>query len=201
MKKSNSEWLFIVKRTDIYTSSAAAAEQCKFNTILFGIGVQQPNSNLRCIEETIQPCSLNTKWMFDVHLSYTKLFVILSCNLHYLSMEKNPSSEATSRSASQEIRLLWKPKFIAVFTRARHWSLSWAKWIQSTPSHPFSLKSTLILSNLQLLHESRCASVYRLGYGLEDQVSIHGIRNFFFSPPRPDQFCGAHPALANAYRR
>jgi hypothetical protein len=27
------------------------------------------------------------------------------------------------------------PSFITVFTRNRHWSLSWARWIQSTPSH------------------------------------------------------------------
>jgi hypothetical protein len=33
-----------------------------------------------------------------------------------------------------------------VFTRALHWSLSWAISIQSTPSHPISLRSILILS-------------------------------------------------------
>jgi hypothetical protein len=33
-----------------------------------------------------------------------------------------------------------------VFTRALHWSLSWARSIQSTPSHPISLRSILILS-------------------------------------------------------
>jgi hypothetical protein len=37
-------------------------------------------------------------------------------------------------------------KFISVITRALHWSLSWAKSIQSIPSHPFYLKSILILS-------------------------------------------------------
>jgi hypothetical protein len=35
-----------------------------------------------------------------------------------------------------------------VFPRALHWSLSWAKSIQSTPSHPISLRSILILSTL-----------------------------------------------------
>jgi hypothetical protein len=30
-------------------------------------------------------------------------------------------------------------RFITMFTRARHWSLSWARWIQSTPPHPISL--------------------------------------------------------------
>jgi hypothetical protein len=33
-----------------------------------------------------------------------------------------------------------------VFTRALHWSLSWAISIQSTPSLPISLRSILILS-------------------------------------------------------
>jgi hypothetical protein len=31
-------------------------------------------------------------------------------------------------------------RFISVFTRARHLSLSWARWIQSPPSHPVYLK-------------------------------------------------------------
>jgi len=34
-----------------------------------------------------------------------------------------------------------------VFTTAWHWSLSWARCIQSTPSHPTSLRSILILSS------------------------------------------------------
>jgi hypothetical protein len=31
-------------------------------------------------------------------------------------------------------------RFITVFTRALHWSLSWARSIQSIPYHPISLK-------------------------------------------------------------
>jgi hypothetical protein len=34
-----------------------------------------------------------------------------------------------------------------MFTTARHWSLSWARCIQFTPSHPASLRSILILSS------------------------------------------------------
>jgi len=37
-------------------------------------------------------------------------------------------------------------KFITLFTRACLWSLSWARWIQSTPSHHISLRSILMLS-------------------------------------------------------
>jgi hypothetical protein len=35
--------------------------------------------------------------------------------------------------------------FITVFTRALHWSVSWARLIQSIPPHPTSLRSILIL--------------------------------------------------------
>jgi hypothetical protein len=34
-----------------------------------------------------------------------------------------------------------------VITRALHWSLSWARWIQSIPPHPISLRSILIFSS------------------------------------------------------
>jgi hypothetical protein len=41
------------------------------------------------------------------------------------SMESSSSREAASCSATQELPyILWKPKLITVFTRARHWSLS-----------------------------------------------------------------------------
>jgi hypothetical protein len=36
-------------------------------------------------------------------------------------------------------------KFITMFTKACHWFLCWAHWIQFTPFHLTSLKSTLIL--------------------------------------------------------
>jgi hypothetical protein len=37
--------------------------------------------------------------------------------------------------------------FIIIFTRSRHWSLSWARCIQSTTSYPIPLRSNLILSS------------------------------------------------------
>jgi hypothetical protein len=33
-----------------------------------------------------------------------------------------------------------------MFTRALHWSIPWARWIQSIPPHPIFPKSILILS-------------------------------------------------------
>jgi len=38
-------------------------------------------------------------------------------------------------------------KGITMFTRTHRWSLSWARWIQSTPFYPISLRSFLILSS------------------------------------------------------
>jgi hypothetical protein len=62
-------------------------------------------------------------------------------------MEKSPSWEASSYSASQEIpRLLWNRKFITVFARSRNWTLSWASCIQSAPSQSIALGFVLILS-------------------------------------------------------
>jgi len=38
-------------------------------------------------------------------------------------------------------------KKLFTFYGTRHWSLSWARWIESTPFHPISLRSNLILSS------------------------------------------------------
>jgi hypothetical protein len=37
--------------------------------------------------------------------------------------------------------------FITLFTRVRHWTLPWARWIQFTPSHTVPLRPVLILSS------------------------------------------------------
>jgi len=37
---------------------------------------------------------------------------------------------------------IWK--FITVFLTTHHLTLSWARWIQSTPSHPISLRPILV---------------------------------------------------------
>jgi hypothetical protein len=47
-------------------------------------------------------------------------------------MELSPSWEAENCAATQELpSVLWNPKFITPFTRALHWSLSWARSIPS----------------------------------------------------------------------
>jgi len=71
---------------------------------------------------------------------YSKL-----CNF----MEQNPSSEIDRRSAGKEIPTLYGSKsFSTVFTRACHWTLSWATLIQSTPLDPVTLSFIVISSHL-----------------------------------------------------
>jgi hypothetical protein len=69
------------------------------------------------------------------------------------AMEQCPW-ETNSHSASQEIpRSLWTPKVHCC--RVSHWYLSWARWIQCTPSHPVSLRFILMISShlcLDFLH-------------------------------------------------
>jgi len=38
-------------------------------------------------------------------------------------------------------------RYLIVFTRAHHWSLSWVRWTQFTSSHHIFLRSILILSS------------------------------------------------------
>jgi hypothetical protein len=53
-------------------------------------------------------------------------------------------------------------RFITVFTRAIHWSLTWAKSIQSIPSHPISLRSILMSS--AHLHLCIPSGLFRPGF-------------------------------------
>jgi hypothetical protein len=61
-------------------------------------------------------------------------------------MDKSPSWEAKSHSVKKFPAFYGIRRLITVFTRACHWSLSWARCTHSTPSHTISLISILILS-------------------------------------------------------
>jgi hypothetical protein len=80
---------------------------------------------------------------------YNTWSVSSSHKWHTNSMEQRPW-EANSHSAqSVNFLMFMVPKVIAVFTRTRHWSLTWARRIQSTASENFinyfeSLTSRLI---------------------------------------------------------
>jgi hypothetical protein len=64
------------------------------------------------------------------------------------STEQSLSWEANQFSASQKFCKFYGTwKFITAFTSAHNLSLSWASSIQSTPPHPTSWRSILILSS------------------------------------------------------
>jgi hypothetical protein len=59
--------------------------------------------------------------------------------------------EANGLSDIQEIpRLCRTQMFITVFARAHHWTLSWARWLQSISSYPIFIRPVLISYHLRL---------------------------------------------------
>jgi hypothetical protein len=83
-----------------------------------------------------------SKNCFHINVLYTRKkyneeFVILNF-IHSNSSEWCPSWGTISRSATQEFsNMLWRQWLIIMFTRACHWSLSWARWIQSISHNPY----------------------------------------------------------------
>jgi hypothetical protein len=71
-------------------------------------------------------------------------------------------------------------RFITVFIKNRHWTLSWASWIQFAPSIPISLRSNLMLS-----------SHLRLGPPNQNPV------NTFLFPHACHMSCPPHPPWFN----
>jgi hypothetical protein len=77
-----------------------------------------------------------------------------SPHLHKVPTRSNKVSPRTLQTALVFTQLLKKfpafygtRRFITIFTTARHWSLSWARRIQSTSSHTVSPRFVLILSS------------------------------------------------------
>jgi hypothetical protein len=60
--------------------------------------------------------------------------------------------------------------FITVFTRAFHWSLSWAGWIQFIPRHSISLWFILILSSYPLLGLHSC--LFPFGFPTKNPIRM-----------------------------
>lgn len=101
-------------------------------------------------------------------------------------MVQNPSWETNSLSMNQGISLtLCNPKFITVFGRARHVSLYWDSWIQSTKANSVSLGSVLIVCShlllgiprviysLQAFQPKYCTQVLSLPCALHIPPSYH----------------------------
>jgi hypothetical protein len=65
-------------------------------------------------------------------------------------------------------------RFITMFARAHHWSLSWSRWIQSIPTHAISLSSILIL--YPYLHLDLPSDLFPCGF------PIKTLYAFLFSP-------------------
>jgi hypothetical protein len=67
-------------------------------------------------------------------------------------------------------------RFITVFTRALHWSVSWARSIHPIPPHPISLRSIVTLSSHLRLGLFSCLFLY----GFPTKI----LHAFLFSPIR-----------------
>jgi len=61
-------------------------------------------------------------------------------------MEQSYSWQANNQLGKKFLAFYGTRRFITVFTADRHWSLSWAKCIQSTPSNPIFLRSIITLN-------------------------------------------------------
>jgi hypothetical protein len=67
-----------------------------------------------------------------------------------LYLQSQQLHDVVARMAKKFPAFSGRPEFIAVFTRDRDCTPSWVSWIQSTFSHPISLRIFLISSHLQL---------------------------------------------------
>jgi hypothetical protein len=74
------------------------------------------------------------------------LFIFTTCRMFSLTPLSRALLEKLINNTQPVISLFVIRRFIAMFTRAYHWVLSWARWIQSTYSHSISVTSTLVLS-------------------------------------------------------
>jgi hypothetical protein len=95
------------------------------------------------------------------------------------SLKKIISWEANSRPLFKKLLAFYVTlRFIALYTRARLWSLSLTKWNQSTPSHPIPLRFILILSfHLRLPLPS---SLFPTGLPIKNltKVQLYQINNW-----------------------
>jgi hypothetical protein len=101
-------------------------------------------------------------------------------------------------------------RFITVFTRALHWSLFWARSIQSTPSHCTSLKSPPLVPILSQIDPVHAIPLY-LSNIYFNIVSIFLVVSFLLASPSISYMhsssphscympCPSHPLLIYVWR-
>jgi hypothetical protein len=96
-------------------------------------------------------------------------------------MEQNLSLEADSHTVTKIPAFYGTQRFINMFTRAFHWLTSWSRCIQSTPPHPISLTSVLVLlpSYLRLGLPS---GLFVSGFPNQDTVHISHFAHSCYMP-------------------
>jgi hypothetical protein len=113
-----------------------------------GIEPYNPDRPVRSL--VVIPTKLSRLW-FYVILNYSLTYLLTYLLTHSLthSMVQDIIWKADSHSACQKIScfLYGTRRFITVFTKCHHWTLSWASRIQFAPSMPVSLRSILMLSS------------------------------------------------------
>jgi hypothetical protein len=72
-----------------------------------------------------------------------------------------------------------------MFTRALHWSLSWARTVQSTPLHPMSFRSVLIWATHLRLGRPSC--LFPSIFPTEILCYVPGLVQAWYMP------CSSHP--------
>jgi len=124
-------------------------------------------SHFTCSENSKCACTLN---QLHATIFFEKLIVALLDN-------KFPAFYGTRR-------------VITVFTGTRHWTLSWARWIQSSPSHLISLTSILILSSQ--LHLCLSSDLFHLDFSTKNWYIFLICLACYMSSPYHGPWCN-HP--------
>jgi hypothetical protein len=87
------------------------------------------------------------RWEHDVLLWARQWTFEISNSWATTSINKLHGTESlrSHQSLLKNFPIFYENRKFILFTRTRHWSLSWIRWIQSISSHPISLRSILIL--------------------------------------------------------